>query len=208
MKARIARIKAAEILGFNSDNHYLSKSWPELLAAKAIIKLQGDSEISLNLIKNAIDDGVIHQHYKDTDHIAASNPTISASDFIALLKEIDKEPSEHIKAWYESTTPQTEAAGDAGTGNHAETVKPRKKLKPLKRETNESLLLIYEIFNYYKVEYLDELPAHAAWGKIISKEFSSDLISSIATSNKNIILSGGEKLIKTDFGDKYRRRFE
>lgn len=115
MKARIARIKAAEILGFNSDNHYLSKSWPELLAAKAITKLQGDSEISLNLIKNAIDDGVIHQQYKDTDHIAASNPTISASDFIALLKEIDKEPSEHIKAWYESTTPQTEAAGDAGT---------------------------------------------------------------------------------------------
>ena len=97
---------------------------------------------------------------------------------------------------------------DTGTGNHAGTVKPRKKLKPLERETNEALLLIYEIFNYYKVEYLDELPAHPAWGKIISKEFSRDLISNIATSNKYIILSGGEKLIKTDFSDKYRRRFE
>ncbi|MFZ4503893.1 MAG: hypothetical protein ACOYM1_08075 [Methylovulum sp.] len=103
---------------------------------------------------------------------------------------------------------QTEAVKDAGTGNNAGTVKPRKKLKPLERETNEALLLIYEIFNYYEVEYLDELPAHTAWGKIISKEFSSDLISNIATSNKYIILSGGEKLIKTDFSDKYRRRFE
>jgi hypothetical protein len=121
MKAKIALIKAAEILGFNSDNHYLSKSWPELLAAKTIIKLQGDSEISLNLIKNAIDDGVIHKQYKNTDYLASSNPTISASDFIALLKEINIEPSETIKAWYESTLPQTEAVGDAETGSHAGT---------------------------------------------------------------------------------------
>ena len=103
---------------------------------------------------------------------------------------------------------QTEDLGDAETGNHAGTVKPRKKLKPLERETNEGLLLIYEIFNYYKVEYLDELPAHKAWGKIISKEFNSDSLSSIACSNKSITLSGGEKISKTDFGDKYRRRFE
>ena len=88
------------------------------------------------------------------------------------------------------------------------TDKTRKKLKPLERETNEGLLLIYEIFNYYKVEYLDELPAHKAWGKIISKEFNSDSLSSIAGSNKSITLSGGEKISKTDFGDKYRRRFE
>jgi hypothetical protein len=106
-----------------------------------------------------------------------------------------------LAKWFEPEL-QTEAVGDAGT------VKPRKKLKPLERETNEGLLLIYEIFNYYKVEYLDELPAQKAWGKIISKEFNSDLLSSIAGSNKSITLSGGEKISKTDFSDKYRRRFE
>ena len=96
--------------------------------------------------------------------------------------------------------------GDAGADSHA--TKPRKKLKPLERETNEGLLLLYEIFNYYKVEYMDELTAHKAWGKIISKEFTSDLIGSIAVTNKHILLSGGEKLFKTDFSDKYRRRFD
>ena len=93
---------------------------------------------------------------------------------------------------------------DVDAGNS----KVRKKLKPLERETNEALLLIYEIFNYYKVEYLDELPAQKAWGKIISKEFNSDLLSSIAGLNKSITLSGGEKLSKTDFSNKYRRRFK
>ncbi|MEY3760330.1 MAG: hypothetical protein RIR39_1821, partial [Pseudomonadota bacterium] len=86
--------------------------------------------------------------------------------------------------------------------------KVRKKLKPLERETSEGLLLIYEILNHYMVKYQDNLSGHKAWGKIISKEFSSELISSIATSNKYITLSGGEKLYKTDFGDKYRKRFE
>lgn len=82
---------------------------------------------------------------------------------------------------------------DTGNG------KVRKKLKPLEREANEGLLLIYEIFNYYKVEYLDELPAHKAWGKIISKEFNSDSLSSIAGSNKYITLSAGEKIKKQTF---------
>jgi hypothetical protein len=102
--------------------------------------------------------------------------------------------------------PQTKVVDDAGTGIDA--TKPRKRLKPLERETNEGLLLLYEIFNYYKVEYLDDLGAHKAWGKIISKEFCSDYIDSIADTKKYIMLSGGEKLSKTDFSDKYRRRFE
>jgi peptidyl-tRNA hydrolase len=108
----------------------------------------------------------------------------------------------------QQNTAQVNVINDTGKGSIAGTVKPRKKLKPLERERNEALLFIYAIFKYYKVEYLDELPAHQAWGKIISKEFKSDLISSIAPLNKYITLSGGEKLYKTDFGDKYRKRFE
>ena len=126
----------------------------------------------------------------------------------------------HYEAWTDKPEP-TEGhflngwLGMSKQGNNKQQVnvdtgngKVRKKLKPLERETNEGLLLIYEIFNYYKVEYLDELPAQKAWGKIISKEFNSDSLSSIAGSNKSITLSGGEKISKTDFSDKYRRRFE
>ena len=119
MKATIARIKAAELLGFSGDNHYLSQAWPKLLSSKVIIELQGNNEISFDLIKVAIDGGIIHKHYEETDFMACLNPAIAACDFIALLKEIGKEPSESIKAWYESTTPQTEAVGGIGAGNHA-----------------------------------------------------------------------------------------
>lgn len=118
-----------------------------------------------------------------------------------------------VETFRDMTEKQAEAVGDAGAGSHAMNgtrarVKARKKLKPLKRETNEGLLLLYEIFKHYKVEYLDDLPAHKAWGKIITNEFKSDSISNIAETKKHIMLSGGEKLLKTGFGDKYRRRFE
>ena len=119
MKAVLARIKAAKLLGFSGDNHYLSQAWPKFLCSKVVIKLQGDDEIPLDLIKTAIDRGKIHKRYEETDFMGALNPVIAADEFIALLKEISKEPSESIRAWYESTTPQTEAAGGIGTGNHA-----------------------------------------------------------------------------------------
>lgn len=89
----------------------------------------------------------------------------------------------------------------------ARVAKPRKKLKPQDRDVNEGLQLLYEMFTHYKVEYLDDLPASRAWGKIVSGEFTSDLIISISDAKKSIILNGGDKLSKTDFSDKYRRRF-
>jgi hypothetical protein len=85
--------------------------------------------------------------------------------------------------------------------------KLRKKLKPLERETNEGLLLIYEITGFYKIDYLDELLAIKAWGKIVSAEFQNDLIKSVSPAKTFIILSGGDKLAKSDFLDKYRKRF-
>ena len=121
MKEELARIKAAKILGFNSGKHFLSKGWPILLTANLIVELQGNNEVSIALIKAAIDKEIIHKHYEETDYMASDNPRVNASDFALLLKEIGAEPSESIKAWYESTLPQTEAVGDAETGNHAGT---------------------------------------------------------------------------------------
>ena len=86
--------------------------------------------------------------------------------------------------------------------------KPRKRLKPLIRETNEGLLLIKEITSFYNVNYLEDLPAVIAWGKIVSGEFQSNLIKSVSDAKKSITLHGGEKLDKKGFSDKYRRRFE
>ena len=85
--------------------------------------------------------------------------------------------------------------------------KPRKKIKPLERETNEGLSLIYEITDFYKIDYLDKLSAIKAWGKIVSAEFQTDLIKSVSPAKTFIILSGGDKLEKRDFLEKYRKRF-
>jgi hypothetical protein len=85
--------------------------------------------------------------------------------------------------------------------------KPKKKLIQLKRETNEGLLLLYEMFKHYEIQYLDDLKPVKAWGRLISGEFKSELITNISDARKTITLSGGEKLTQSQFTDKYRRRF-
>jgi len=162
------------------------------------------------------EDDEIYRHTKSLDNVVSLKPS-SHSDDNFLKWSVRRGRCETYDRCLEATfmidlskpmklsiaDPQAEPVADAGA-----THPTRKKLIPLQRETNEALLLLYEIFTHYSVEYLDQLSGHRAWGKIISKEFSSNLISSIAESNKNIILSGGEKLSKTDFSEKYRRRFE
>jgi hypothetical protein len=86
--------------------------------------------------------------------------------------------------------------------------KPRKKLLPHLRETNSALMLLYELFGHYKVRYLDELKAVTAWGRIVSKEFKSEHIDSIADTKKSITLIDNVKLTKEDFLEKYRKRFK
>jgi hypothetical protein len=103
-----------------------------------------------------------------------------------------------LAKWFEPEL-QTEAEGDAGT------VKPRKKLKPLERETNEGLILIYELCNHLKITYQDELIGIDAWGEIISGKFTSQNIKTYT--NKSIVFNSGYKLNKTDFLEKYRKRF-
>lgn len=91
--------------------------------------------------------------------------------------------------------------------------KPRKKLIPLERERNEALLLIYELLKWKGLNldncYLEDLPAIKAWGLIVSKEFKSDSVKTYPEhKNGTLLLNGGEKLTKTDFTEKYRKRFK
>jgi hypothetical protein len=97
------------------------------------------------------------------------------------------------------TATQSETVDDACT------VKPRKKLKPLERETNEGLLLIYGLCSSRKITYQDELIGIDAWGEIISGNFTSQHIKTYT--DKSIIFNSGYKLNKTDFLEKYRKRF-
>ncbi len=157
-------------------------------------------------IRNLLLDG---EHFTEADiHGLIDDCNANSDSFLRIPDKLKQDIRFLASLWRAINKPeqQAEAVGDAGAGSDA--TKPRKKLKPLERESNEGLLLIYEIFSYYKVVFLDELKAHKAWGKIISKEFTSDSIGSIGETKKYIILSGGEKLLKTDFSEKYRRRFE
>jgi hypothetical protein len=86
--------------------------------------------------------------------------------------------------------------------------KQRKKLIPLQRVTNTALLLLDDIFKHYKVTYLDELKGIEAWGKIITREFTSEYIESIGETKNFIMLTGHDRLIKDDFLEKYRKRFK
>lgn len=116
--------------------------------------------------------------------------------------------------WPKSDADQAEAVGDAGAGSQggAEpdgTTKPRKRRREVERgENNEGLLFVDELLTYYKIEYLDELAAIKAWGKIISGEFTSNSFKQVADNKKSITLESGEKLSKSDFLEKYRKRFK
>ncbi len=83
-----------------------------------------------------------------------------------------------------------------------------KKLIPLQREVNVAILLLYELFNRYNVKYNVDLKGIKAWIKIVSGEFTSEYIKTISDTKKSILLDGNEKLEKTDFLEKYRKRFK
>ncbi|MDP3876033.1 MAG: hypothetical protein Q8Q50_03540 [Methylobacter sp.] len=86
--------------------------------------------------------------------------------------------------------------------------KLQKKLIPIQRETNTALLLLYDIFKHYKVVYLNELSGVDAWGRIVSSEFSSEYIKAVSATRKAITLSDGAPLERSDFLEKYRKRFK
>lgn len=98
---------------------------------------------------------------------------------------------------------------DVAIESHAIAVsKPRKRLIPHQRDTTTALQLLYEIFNHYSVEYLDQLPAIMAWSKIIFGEFKSELIINVAENRREITLIDGEPIFKGKFLEKYGDRFK
>ena len=84
--------------------------------------------------------------------------------------------------------------------------KKRKKVMPMQRETSLGLLLIHDLIDYYKITYLDELKGLDAWGKIFSKEYKHESVKTVT--NKYIVFNDETKLEKTDFLEKYRKRFK
>lgn len=88
---------------------------------------------------------------------------------------------------------------------------PARKRKHMIRATSESLALIDQLLDDYKVEKLSGLLPVVAWGYIISGEYQNDLIKEIigtTPTKKKILLNGGELVEKPDFLEKYRSRFE
>lgn len=88
---------------------------------------------------------------------------------------------------------------------------PARKRKHMIRATSESLALIDQLLDDYKVEKLSDLLPVVAWGYIISGEYQNDLIKEIigtTPTKKKILLNGGELVEKPDFLEKYRSRFE
>jgi hypothetical protein len=100
-----------------------------------------------------------------------------------------------------------DAGGSQGDTEPASVTKPRRKRKPVERESNEGLLLVDELLTFYEIEYLDELKGIKAWGRIISGGFSSGSIKGVSDAKKFITLASGEKFYKSDFLEKYRKRF-
>jgi hypothetical protein len=163
---------------------------------KHIFKLTQSLLKSIDLWNRDVEVGVI-----EPDHTNDKGNFYHPAKFInwAIAKGFDV-PDE-----LKGDKPQAEAVGDdeANQGK-------RKKLIPMKRERNEALLLLYEIFKFYKVLYLDDLPAAKAWGKIVSMEFTSDLIKQV-TGTRNtatIELNRGDKVDFKEFSRIYTRRFK
>lgn len=109
---------------------------------------------------------------------------------IRMLNESDDDFSLRVQARI------SELAGKhAGNGENIEpnNSQPRKRLIELKRETTESLLLIYDVCKHYRVEYLDQLPAIKAWGNVISGDYpnKNKFIMEISEARTSITLNGG-----------------
>ncbi len=82
----------------------------------------------------------------------------------------------------------------------------RKKLIPMVRSSSEGLELIHAMLEFYKVTYLDEMTAHIAWGRLVSKEFKHELVKEVSAAF--IVLNSTTKFKKDDFLEKYRKRFK
>jgi hypothetical protein len=102
--------------------------------------------------------------------------------------------------------PEQEGVNDE-TGNQIDTLASGKPLKPRGRDRTEGTLLIYELLTHYGVTHSKQLSGPDAWLRIVSGEFTSKRIGSIAENKGSIFLTGEGCLYKGTFLDRYRKRF-
>jgi hypothetical protein len=123
--------------------YYTDYSLEEIKRREEIIKRHTKS------LEMAIEDGLIKIF--SMDHFPM---TKVERDSRISREDADKYLKQHRLTFAEADAPQQ---------NTEITTKPRKKLKPRVRDTNEGLLLLYEIFDKYDVKYLDDLLGSVAW---------------------------------------------
>lgn len=129
---------------------------------------------------------------------------VNKANFLAWL-ESNKHPKPTgcllERWWLDSSIAQQIREGKNETG---------KKLKRIARARTESLELIYAYLKSKGLKTGDtvEISANAAWGEIVAKKFTTDLIKSITgeRDQAKITFNGGEEIDKTDFVRKYNQR--
>ena len=166
--------------------------------------------------KKELKDALLGGEIKAIGYRYITNPDLSIvpkHEWAFLSIDFENSSAKHGEVSYGAirfiTAPElAELTGDSFEDSDFDNVKKRKSLIPLQREANSALLLLYEIFKKFDVKYNDDLLGVKAWGKIISGEFKNDSIIYVSDTKKSITLSDGEKLTKSDFLEKYRKRFE
>jgi hypothetical protein len=88
-----------------------------------------------------------------------------------------------------------------------------KRLIEKDRDTTELLMLVYEYFDFCGLRIGDEKGKHSAksaWGDLLAKKFTSDLIQDILGERKAVILrlNGGDEVDLPTFSRTYNRRFQ
>jgi len=130
--------------------------------------------------------------------------TIHKNEFKRYLEESKNWPVTNSKLsnWWLSDEERNELKEKTSVKKN----KKRKKLIPKERESDDLFELVYEICRSKGIEYLNQLPQKKAWELVISGKFDSSLIKSI--DGKTIIMINDGKVVKEDFIEKYRKRFE
>ena len=124
-------------------------------------------------------------------------PLVVRNPIKCAIKEANRNRKERIRAYEESWWKQQTSA--------------EKRLIPLQRETTELLMLVYMLLESCGIKPGDTpwlMTAKSAWLKIISKEFSSELIAQIkGVSVKYIVLNNGKEVRYREFSNTFNKRF-
>jgi len=136
--------------------------------------------------------------FESAEHVPfATSPRFSRTELANWLKFKKFKPSDLLTDWL----------------NHDKAVKPIRRLIEKSRDTTELLALVYEYFEFCGLKVGDEKGKHSAtlaWGDLLAKKFTSDLILSIQGERKAtiLILNGVNEIDLSTFSRTYNRRFQ